>query len=52
MEERDKNKKLNSDIKILDREIKGFLKFDACDLQDEMNSAFQGDSYETMMRKK
>lgn len=32
LEERDKNKKLNSDIKMLDREIKGFLKFDACDL--------------------
>ena len=32
LEERDKNKKINSDIKILDREIKGFLKFDACDL--------------------
>lgn len=52
LEERDRNKKINSDIKMLDREIKGFLKFDATDLQDEMNSAFGGDSYEARVAKK
>lgn len=42
MEARDKNRDMANAMKKLDRDIKGYLKFDVKGLAEQMNNAFDG----------
>ena len=42
LEQKDKNKKMNSEMKQLDKEINSFLQLNSTDLKNQMNDAFDG----------